>query len=203
MVAIGTHNQTIYVASCNQADDIVLQAVHPSTWQLFEPIPVVLLASTLHSDDTLAIDNGTLMLIPQHTVSAKEGSGALQTLQVSLPRLGGVAHWNVSHTAGLPLHQKTCERTTAPKNKPARPEDEPSKESVEWAFTDFKGTVSVVVACSLCCAASAIGLINHKCRHNNKRRAGQAPIPLAEAPATNDTVLAVRGGRQAIQELAP
>ena len=128
LIAMGRHNDTIYIASCNQTDNVVLQSVDPATGQLSEPTPVARLTPSERPDDTLVSNGDTLILIPSNTVLLQEGDKPPQALQVSLPWHGGTAHWRVSREDGQLGDEKTCQRVTVPGNKPTRPKGESPRE---------------------------------------------------------------------------
>ena len=181
VIGVGIHNHTIYVASCNQSNDVIVQPVNPTSWELAQPIAVALLTSSIRSDDTLAINEGTLILVPQRTVLAKQGNKQLQTLRVNLPMLGGMAYWLASHTVGQQLNKKTCEPVTATTSEPTRPENEsvsdPNKKTVIGLASALAS-----VSCGLCCVAAVhAAAFCKRSRHGHKTYAEKAAPPLQHA----------------------
>ena len=193
VIGLGTHNNTLYVASCRQTGNkynIVLQHIIPNTGKLSGPIIAAFLLElmpTAGSDDTLITDNGTLItdngilrLIPQNTILATEGTDqALKVWQFSLPAFGGEATWQVSEQEILQLNDKACERASTP-------EDALPREPLEGPLIG-----SAVAICGLCCTAAVAGLIcKKKCCQHHKNRTNRAPTQSSIAP-TNDTVAAM------------
>ena len=215
VIGVGTHNQAMYVASCNQTNDVILQRVDPDTWEPSEPIAATSLTSPVSPDDTLAINEDTLQLIPQRTILIQEDSDQLQTLRVSLPWRGGVAHWHVSRAAGQQLNKKTCEQASAPENKPTKPEDEFSRYPLgEVLGIPAAAAGGAAVAASL--VATVLGIACYHKRHGHQKHAGKkVASAAAETPATDDTEatmdrqrksdagLPMRSGTVVVQELAP
>ena len=124
VIGIGTHNNSVYIGSCDPSADVVVQRVDPDSWQSSEPTPVaqIELTPSPGSDATLTSDKGTLVIHPPHVIWAQDGSDQqLKAWEVSeLPFFGGVAQWRVSAEADLRLNNKACEGLPAPDHLPDR-----------------------------------------------------------------------------------
>ena len=180
VIGVGNHNDSIYIASCNQTDDLVVQRINTTSWQLSEPIPVAELNLTFPaaSDDTLATDNDTLLLVPRHAIVSEDGAdGQLKVWQVSLPPYGGKAQWRAQgkEKAALRLDQQVCLRVT---------EDEPSNSLP----VPFEGPLigTAIATYGLCCTAAVAGIICKKCWQRHKKHTGATTAPPASTEAAND-----------------
>ena len=187
MIGVGTHNDSIYIASCNQADNVVLQRINTTSWQLSEPIPVAQLnlAFPAASDDTLATDNDTLLLVPRHAIVSEDGAdGQLKVWQVSRPPYGGKAQWRAQgkEKAALRLDQQDCLRVK---------EEEPSN---SFSPVPFEGPLigTIMATCGLCCTATVAGLICKKCWQRYKKSTVVTTPPPASTEAANDPEAAMK-----------